>query len=190
MVNQSRRQRVQFEVTHAIRTDNHGSLLLVESIDDGLQRFGRRIQVVRIQLNGKASALRTINRHIPATANAEVGALRNDDVELVAMSLLQVSQDVGSSIGGVIVDHDDIVFKAALLRKGTLHGVLDRLDTIEHRDDNRSFHIELLFVEIDGTILVRVNQRLYFAQMGCAGLLHLYLHLTVARIDIVELLHA
>ena len=106
MVDQSGRQGVQFEVAHAIRTDDHGRLLFVESIDDGLQRFGRRIQVVRVQLNGKASALRTINRHIPATANAEVGTLRNDDVELVAMSLLQVSQDVGSSIGGVIVDHD------------------------------------------------------------------------------------
>ena len=111
-------------------------------------------------------------------------------MELVAVALQQTGQDIGSSVGRVIVDYDDIVFEAGFLRKGTLHRVLHRLDTVEHRDDHRGLHLKLLFVEIHRTILVGVNQRLHLTQMGCAGLFHLYLHLTVARIHIVELLHA
>ena len=85
MVDKPRRQGVQLEVAHAVAAHNHSRLLFVEGIDHLLQRVRRRIQVVRVQLHGKASATRVVDGYIPAPANAEVGTLRNDNVEFVVM---------------------------------------------------------------------------------------------------------
>ena len=82
---ESWRQGIQFEVAHAIRAYHHRSLLLVESIHDGLQRLGRRIEVVAIQLDGKASAILTIDGLVPTSANTQIRPVRHDDVQFVAM---------------------------------------------------------------------------------------------------------
>ena len=86
MRNESWRQGVQFKIAHTVRADNHRSLLFVKGIDNGLQCLGRGIEVVRIKLNGKASTMLAIDGFVPASANTKVGALRGNDVELVAMA--------------------------------------------------------------------------------------------------------
>ena len=70
MVDESWGQCVQVEVTHPIRAHNHSGMLFMERIHDGLQRLRRRIEIVRVQLYGKATAIGTINRFVPASANA------------------------------------------------------------------------------------------------------------------------
>ena len=70
MVDKPRRQRVQFEVTHTISPDDHGSLLLMKRIDNLLQRMRRRIEVVAIQLNSKPTTTFVVNGHIPTATNA------------------------------------------------------------------------------------------------------------------------
>ena len=80
------RQGIQFKVTHAVRADNHRSLLFVEGINNGLQRLGRGIEVIRIKLNGKATTVLAIDGFVPASANTKVCTLRRDDVEFVAMA--------------------------------------------------------------------------------------------------------
>ena len=86
MRNESWRQCVQFKIAHTVRADNHRGLLFVEGIDNGLQCLRRGIEIVRIELNGKASTVLAIDGFVPASTNAKVGALRGDDVELVAVA--------------------------------------------------------------------------------------------------------
>ena len=69
---QARRQGVQLEVAHTIGTYDHCCFLLMESIYDLLQCLWRRIEVVAIQLDGKASAILTVNGLVPASTNAQV----------------------------------------------------------------------------------------------------------------------
>ena len=56
-------------------------MLTAEGIDDGLQRLGAGVEVVRIQLNGEASAVVVVDGHVPAAANAEVRSFwfQNDE---------------------------------------------------------------------------------------------------------------
>ena len=82
MVYQSWRQRVEVEVTHAVASDDHCCMLLVEFVYDSLQRVFRRIEVVAVELHGEFSASAVVHRHIPASTDAEVGTLWHDVYEL------------------------------------------------------------------------------------------------------------
>ena len=188
MVNQSGRQRVQLEVAHPVSSDDHSRLLLVESVDDGLQRLGRRVEVVRVKLYGKSSAVRTVNSHIPASANTQVAALRNDVYQRLIL-LGQLTENIRRSVGRMVIHHDDVIFERGLLRQSTLHRITNRLGTIVDRNDHRSLHVKFLFVEVYLAIQGGVYQRLYFTQMRRTGLFHLYLHLAVRRIHIIKLFH-
>ena len=77
MANQARWKGIKIEVTHTIRTDNHCSLLLVESIDNDLQSILRRIKVITIQLNSKATAMRIIDSIVPTATNTEISTYWN-----------------------------------------------------------------------------------------------------------------
>ena len=82
---QAWRQGVQLEVAHTVGTYYHCSFLLMESIYNLLQGLWRRIEIVAIQLDGKASAIVTVNGLVPASANAKVRTFRDDDMEFIAM---------------------------------------------------------------------------------------------------------
>ena len=86
MVDKSWRQRVEVEVAHAVASHHHGRLLLVEGIHHLLQRMGRGVEVVAVELNGKPSAPRIVHRLIPAPAYAQIPALRGNHDKLWVMS--------------------------------------------------------------------------------------------------------
>ena len=184
MVDKPRRQRVQFEVTHTISPDDHGSLLLMKRIDNLLQRMRRRIEVVAIQLNSKPTATFVVNGHIPTAANTQIGTLRLNDNELL---FVQFAQDSSRAIGTVVINNDDIVLKLRLLRQRALHGIGDGPLTVVHGNNHAGFAIKTAFGEVGLTIAARVNQRTHCLKMQRHGLFHLCLHHTVTRIDVVEL---
>ena len=86
MVDESRRERLELEVAHAVGAHNHRSPLLVKLVDDALQRLRRRVEVVAVELHGEASAAFVVDSYVPATADAEVGALGYDMYEALVLS--------------------------------------------------------------------------------------------------------
>ena len=52
-----------------------------------------------------------VDGHVPAAADAQIGALWGDDVEFVAVVLGQTEQDVGSAVSGVVIHHNDVILE-------------------------------------------------------------------------------
>ena len=98
VADESWRQCVQLEVANAVTAHHHGGMLLIERLDDALERLWRRIEVVAVELHGKSSASFIVDGHVPASANAEVCALGNDVYE-VRIGLFQLIQDVSCAVG-------------------------------------------------------------------------------------------
>ena len=136
---------------------------------------------------GEASTAVVVDSLVPAAADAEVCALWDDMHEpLVVDGLQQLRRPVSR----VVVDHDDIVFEVGLLREGRVDGVADGLLAVVDGDDDGCLYVELLFVEVRTTVVRGVYLGADLRQMGRGSLLHLNLHLTVAWVHVVELLHA
>ena len=138
-----------------------------------------------------------IDGYIPAATNAQVVSIRNylDEAtcHLIVLHLHlsgNLGEDFTRTVGRVIVHHDHIKLEVGFLAESTLHGIGDGLLTVEHRDDHGSLVFKLLFVEVGLAIEVGIHQGTHFLQMLGASLLHLYLHLSVARVHIIELLLA
>ena len=112
MVNQARRQGVQFKVTHTIAAHHHCSVLLVEGIDNLLEGLRRGIEVIRIQLYGKPATSVIIDRHIPAPANTQVVAFGYDMNQPLVM---QTIEQFCGLVGGMVIHHDDIKSEVGLL---------------------------------------------------------------------------
>ena len=112
MVNQARRQGVQFKVTHTIATHHHRSVLLVEGIDNLLEGLRRGIEVIGIQLHCKPATPVIIDRHIPAPANTQVVAFGYDmNQPLVVHTVKQFC----GLVGGMVIHHNDIKPEVGLL---------------------------------------------------------------------------
>ncbi len=103
VVDQARRQRLELEVAHAVAAHHHGAALLAESIDNALQRLGRRVQVVAVQLYGEAAAARVVHRHVPAPADAQVAPFGPQHHKAPAAVALSLSALVGSGAFPVLV---------------------------------------------------------------------------------------
>ena len=125
-----------------------------------------------------------VDSHIPAAADAQVGATGH---YLYQAPVVYRVEDFTGAVGGMVVDHDDIIREVGLLGQGALHGVGNGLLAIEHGNDDRGLAGEVLLVEVGLAVEVGVDDGSHLLEMGCAGTLHLNLYLAVARIDIVEL---
>ena len=187
VVYQSRRQGVEVEVAHAVRADNHGSLLLVEGIYYFLECLWRRIEVVAVKLDGKLSAESAVDGFVPASAYSQVGSLRNNLYQVVSFKFIQY---FAGAVGRMVVHHDDVELETCLLFQGTLHGISHGLFAVEDGDDDRSLVFKLLLTEVWLAVEGGVYQGAHLAQVLGACLFHLYLHLAVARVHIVKLLLA
>ena len=62
------------EVAHAVSSDNHGGMLFAKCFYDGLQRLFGGVEVVAIELYGKAAASLVVEGCVPTSADAQVGA--------------------------------------------------------------------------------------------------------------------
>ena len=197
MVYQSWRQGVEVEVAHAVRADHHRCLLVVEGIYDFLESLRRRIEVVAVQLDCKLAAVLAIDGYIPAATDAEIVSHRHNLYEtsrLFVVSGFHLASDfiknLASAVGRMIVDHDDVELEIGFLAQRTLHGIRDGLLSVENWDDHRSLVEEFLFAEIRLAIKTGIDEGSHLVEMLRASLFHLYLHLSVARVHIVELLLA
>ena len=197
MVYQSWRQGVKVEVAHAVRADHHRCLLVVKGIYDFLESLRRRIEVVAVQLDCKFAAVLAIDGYIPAATDAEIVSHRHNLYEtsrLLVVSGFHLASDfiknLASAVGRMIVDHDDVELEIGFLAQRTLHGIRDGLLSVENRDDHRSLVEEFLFAEIRLAIKTGIDEGSHLVEMLRASLFHLYLHLSVARVHIVELLLA
>ena len=99
-------------------------------------------------------------------------------------------EDIGGAVGGMVIDHDDIVGKRGLLLQSTLHCIGNSLGTIVDRNDDGRLDIEGLLVIIDSQQVVGVHQGTNSLQMTGCHLLHLNLNITIGGVHIVELLLA
>ena len=113
MANQTRRKGIKIEVAHTIRTDNHCSLLLMESIDNDLQSILRGIKVVTIQLNSKATAMRIIDSIVPTATYTEVCTCRNKMHKTFISS--QRRENLRRSVCRMVVDNDYVKKEVCLL---------------------------------------------------------------------------
>ena len=85
MGNESGRQCFQVKVHHAIGADHHGGSLVFEGVYDGLQRGGRTVEIVGVELYGIESAAMVSNGQVPAAANAQVGLFGTYDYQFVVL---------------------------------------------------------------------------------------------------------
>ena len=103
--------------------------------------------------------------------------------------IVETTQEFGSLIGRVVIDHNHIKLEVGLLVQGTVHSIADGLFAIIHGDDDGSFHLELLLVEVWLLIERGLYLGTYLSEMGRSHLFHLYLYLAIGGVDIVELFH-
>ena len=150
-----------------------------------LQGEGRGVEVVRVELNGKASAACIVDSQVPAAADAQVGTLRDNVYQPFAVHL---SQDVSSAVSGMVVYDDDVIPECRLLRQGALYGIAYGLLAVEDGNDDRSLQRKVLLQEVYALVGRGVYQCLDGLQVLGDHLLHLYLHVAVGRVHVVELL--
>ena len=169
----------------------------MEGIYDFLESLRRRIEVIAVQLDCKLAAVLAIDGYIPAAADAEIVSLRHNLYEtprLLVVSRFHLVSDfiknLASTVGRMIVDHDDVELEIGFLAQRTLHGIRDGLLSVENRNDHRSLVEEILFAEIRLAIKAGIDECSHLVEMLRANLFHLYLYLSVARVHIVELLLA
>ena len=127
-----------------------------------------------------------MNGCVPASANAQVVAL-GDDVyhSLVAGKF---PNSLCCAVRTAIVHHNQVIGEGGLLLQNTADSIADGAFSVADGDDDRSLNGKLAFREVD--ILECFGRQISTNgfQMGCASLLHLYLTVTIARINIVKLL--
>ena len=181
-------KRLQLEVRHAVAADDHGCLLLVKLIHDALQRGRTAVEVIAVQLHGKASATEIMHRQVPAPTYAQVVALR-DEMHQAFVLLCQPFQHLRGAIRTAVVDDDDVEAEIRLLCQGTAHGILDGLDPVPYRDDDtRLYAIPVLVVHPHHVHLRRSQVGIDLAQVARGYPFHLNLPAAVARIHVVKLL--
>ena len=124
MIDQARRQGIQFKVAHTIRTHHHRSILLVEGIHDLLQRLRRGIEVVGIQLNRESSTSIVVNRHVPTAAYAQIMTFRNN---MNQPFVVHPVEQLCGLVSRMVIHHNDIELEISLLSQRTVDGIQNGL---------------------------------------------------------------
>ena len=114
VVNDAGRYFFQLEINHLVTTDNHGTLMFVERVDNALEYVSIDVQIITIQLDGESSAMFTHDGMCPASPDAEVGA-RGNDMDYLRVLLGHFFNNSGRVVGGMIVDNENIILEIGLL---------------------------------------------------------------------------
>ena len=143
------------------------------------------IEVVAVELHGVASAARVVDGPVPAATDTEVFAL-GDDMDDARVAGRQLLYQRRGAVGAMVVHHEDVEVEASLLPQGRLHRVADGLGAVEHGDDDGGRDGEVV-LHIGLLVAVGMDEAAHCPQVLRHDLLHLHLHVAVARIDIVKL---
>ena len=202
MVYYSRRDGIHVEIRHLISPDHHRTFLPAEGCDYLCQCIRTAINIVTVELDRKFSACIIVDSKIPAAADAQVVSCRYKvDQSLV----LDFFQKLRCSVCGMIVHDYDIERKIAFLAQGALYCVSYGSDAVEDGDyhGRRNLPANRYFVISTNRFFVIPTDRREWRDLHIlehrrqprpdtlkilrAYPLHLYLHLTVLRVHIVEL---
>ena len=186
MVDEAWRQGVQMEVAHSVGTDDHRRTLCIEGVHHALQGLGRAVEVIAVKLHHKAPHHRMVYCRVPAAANAQVVALRDDvDETFVASKLID---SFCRTVCTSIIYHNKIEGERCLLLQHATDGIANGALAIADGNHHRSLHGKLALAEIHLVILIPMQVGIQGSQMTGAGALHFHLTGTIARVNIVELL--
>lgn len=185
VVDDTRRKCVQTEISHAVCSDNHGTLLFVKLVDNGLQGSRTAVKVIAVKLNRKASAVRMMHTQVPASADSQIRSLGNkmNDLGMGSIAL----DDFSGSVVRMIVDDNQIERKICLLFQYGTDGIFNGPYPVAYRDDDRCF-----VTEVSGRTVypafIRRQPGMNILEVAGESCFAFQLDLPVARIHIVELL--
>ena len=91
-----------------------------------------------------------VDAKVPAAADAQVVAFRNQ-VEDTRVGSVAVHQ-VGSAVGGMVVNDNQVEVEPGLLFQHRADGILDGADPVTYGDDDRGFDREPLGIEVDAAV--------------------------------------
>ena len=187
VVDDARRQCLQLEVGHAVRADNHGAAFPAELVDNGLEGRRTAVQVIAVELYGKASAERVMYSQVPASADAQIVTFRNEMNHFFVPGILVNA--LRGAVGGMVVDDNQVEREVCFLLQYRFNGVGNGTDTVAHGDNDRSFVCKLAFRQIDFA-LHRGQEGMNFFQVISKCRFPFQLSAPVARVYVVKLFFA
>ena len=144
----------------------------MEGIDDALQGVGAAVEVVGVELHGKAAALGAAHGVVPATADAQVGAFgyEMDHAAVVA----ELTYLFRGAVGGMVVHHYHIERERGFLAEHTADGIGNGAFAIAHGNDDRGLHGEIAFRKVHVVQFIGGQPAAYGLEMGRTDLFHLH----------------
>ena len=109
----------------------HCTVLFVESMHHRCQCIFVFIYIVAVQLNGKFTAVRVMHADVPATAYTQVTAF-GDQVDQ-ALVVFKFVDGLGSAVGRMIVDDNQVESEIRFLPQYRTDGIADGADTVAYR---------------------------------------------------------
>ena len=183
VVDYARRYGVFVDVRKHVCTYNHGALLLVEGCNHLGQGVLIGIYVIAVQLHGKFAALGMLYTCIPATADAQIIALRHDVYQ--TWVVLELVDSLGGTVCRVVVNDDEVEGEVGLLGQDAAYSIADSTNAVAHGDDHRSLVFEVALVEVD-FIKFRLEVSSYSFEVRGAGLFHFDLDAAVLGVYIIK----
>jgi len=122
-------------VDERVGADDHPVIAAAEQIDDFLQRVAAAVQVVGVELNGVAPAVRGKDRLVPASADVQIKA-RRDEMDHPGILSRHSREERCGAVGGMIVHDDDVEGKIGLLRQGARDGSGHRPPPVAHGNND------------------------------------------------------
>ncbi len=141
MVDKTGRNLLQRKIHHGICTYDHRIRSGIELCDDPAKDAVIDVEVVRIKLDGVLSAVAGVNRFVPASADSQILASRN---EVSDARIADTAQDFRRAIGRMVIDDDYIEFEIGALGEGALYGVQNRPLAISNRYDDAGLYRKCL----------------------------------------------
>lgn len=130
VVDYARRYGVFVDVRKHVCTYNHGALLLVEGCNHLGQGVLIGIYVIAVQLHGKFAALGMLYTCIPATADAQIIALRHDVYQ--TWVVLELVDSLGGTVCRVVVNDDEVEGEVGLLGQDAAYSIADSTNAVAH----------------------------------------------------------
>ena len=113
VIDDAGRDHLHIEVRHHVCAYNHRTLLFVEGIDRFLQRMFVFVHIVAVELYGKFTAGLVMYAGVPAPADPEVGAFRDQMDHTLIGGVL--ADGFGRAVGRMIIDDNQVIFECRLL---------------------------------------------------------------------------
>ena len=187
VVDDARRQCLQLEVGHAVRADDHGAAFPAELVDNGLESRRTAVQVVAVELHGKASAERVMHTQVPASADAQIVTFGNEMNHFFVPGILVNA--LRGTVGRMVVDDNQVEREVCFLFQYRFNGVGNGADAVAHGDYDRSLVCKFTFRQIDFA-LHRGQEGMDIFQVISKCRFPFQLYAPVARVYVVKLFFA